>query len=329
MSDKISIVVPVYQVEKYVGECIESICNQTYTNLEIILEDDGSEDNSGKICDKYAKKDSRITVIHKENGGLSDARNSGIKIATGKYICFIDSDDKISELYVEELYKIIIKNNLKIVACNFQKVKNDSDIKYKYDGKIKIYTKEEALKESYNYNSGLPFIVAWNKMYLRELFQNISYPVGKINEDEFTTYKLIYKANKIAYTTAEYYYYFQRENDSIMRKNYNIKRLDIIEAYEERLKFYRNNKEDELYDITFQNYCYTLNIHYACCKLYLKNKKMCNKILEKIRKNCKEFIKNKKVPLKSKVSYKITCIFPQILSIRFKKYLDGLFAKGV
>lgn len=329
MNEKISVIIPVYQVEKYLVECIDSVCNQNYKNLEIILVDDGGKDNSGAICDEYAKKDKRIKVIHKKNGGLSDARNAGIEKATGKYICFIDSDDSVSQKYIEDLYYHLIKNNADISICSYQEIYSKEDIReIVSDNRDLVYTSKETLKNMYSKDIGIEMIVAWNKLYKIELFNDIRYPIGKIHEDEFTTYKLIYKAKKIVYFSEQLYYYYQRNNGSIMRSSYNEKRLDYIEAMEERLKFYKKKNEKELYEITFQYYCYMLVQNYVCCRLYLKEKKDLYMFLKKkMRKNWKFFIKINAIPFKSKISYTLNCAIPAIAILRMKKYLDRRFRK--
>ena len=213
--DKISIIVPVYNVEQYITRCIESIISQTYRNIEILLVDDGSTDNSGNICDKYQKKDSRITIFHKTNGGLSDARNYGIKHASGQYLCFVDSDDYISKHMVEILYNNLIKYSADISACGFLTVHDGTCGEKKSAAQRKIYTKEEALKELLKDSSFSNY--AWNKMYKRTLFNGVEYPIRKKMEDLGTTYKLILNANKLVYDSSKLYYYYQRE-DSILHK---------------------------------------------------------------------------------------------------------------
>ena len=185
--DKITIVVPVYKVEKYLRRCIESILQQTYKNIEIILVDDGSPDNCGKICDEYKEKDNRIIVIHKENGGLSDARNAGIDIATGKYIAFIDSDDYVANNFISSLYDVCIKNECEIAQCKFKRVTEDYKEEQKEISETTILDGKSAIKEIYGQND-VYTIVAWNKLYLKNLFNDIRYTVGKIHEDESTTY---------------------------------------------------------------------------------------------------------------------------------------------
>ncbi len=154
MEDLITVIVPVFKVEKYLEKCVKSICCQTYKNLEIILVDDGSPDNCGKMCDKYAKSDKRIKVIHKENGGLSDARNAGIKMATGKYIAFVDSDDYVSNDYIEYMYKILKKENTKISICELQIVWKNTTIENNKENKVQKLTSKQAL-ENLLYSQGI------------------------------------------------------------------------------------------------------------------------------------------------------------------------------
>lgn len=225
--DLISIIVPVYNVEKYLENCINSILNQTYNNIEIVLVDDGSTDNSGKICNDYLASDKRIKVIHKKNGGLSSARNAGIDNSNGKYITFIDSDDDIEKDYVEYLYNLIKKYNTEMSICTYS-IKINNNIK---DNIGKNYEEclldtKECLKrllceEGYT-------VSACAKMYNRILFSNIRFPLGKLNEDNGTTYKLIMNCKKIAYGNLSKYNYYIHEN-SITTSKWNKRKYDLIE----------------------------------------------------------------------------------------------------
>ena len=240
MNELISIIVPVYMVEKYLDRCIESITNQTYKNLEIILVDDGSPDNCPEICDKWAEKDSRIKVIHKENGGLSDARNAGVAVATGDYIGFVDSDDYIEPDMYEKLLDVIHQTNAEIASCKFRHVyeNNYAPIPDNNTNQITVTDTEPALDcLIIDY---LIRQVVWNKIYKATIVKEIPFDIGKYHEDEFWSYKVIGKAAIIAYIDYTGYNYLQRQG-SIMGSSYSLKRLDAIEAKCLRQEYLKNN----------------------------------------------------------------------------------------
>jgi glycosyltransferase involved in cell wall biosynthesis len=191
----VSIIVPVYNVEQYLKECIESILAQTWKNFEVILVDDGSTDSSGKICDEYSQKKEFISVIHKKNGGLSSARNAGIDVAQGDYLAFIDSDDVVHPRYLSELVAIVKKEKADLAACNFCvgslcRWKNFSEVKYD------IRCNEDVLKKMND--NDVVVTVAWNKLYHAKFFREygLRYPVGKIHEDMFLTPQILYYTKK-------------------------------------------------------------------------------------------------------------------------------------
>lgn len=233
MNELISVVVPVYNVEVYLKECLDSICRQTYSNLEILLVDDGSTDSSGKICDEYAKRDFRIRVIHKRNGGLSDARNTATKVARGKYIAYIDSDDYIEISYLEKLARLINKYNAQIAVCRFRYVwGNYCDAP---DGKNQelVFDKHEAMRVLLEEREFGHF--AHQKLYLAEIAKAHLYPVGKIYEDVATTYKMFVDADIVAYTQEQLYYYRQRPGSiisSVNKRNFDVmEHVDAIQSY--------------------------------------------------------------------------------------------------
>lgn len=228
----ISIIVPIYNVEKYLNKCVDSIINQTYKNIEIILIDDGSPDNCGKICDEYAKKDSRIQVIHKENGGLSDARNAGLNIASGEYIGFIDSDDYIAPNMYEKLHNKIVSDKSDMAVCALSHTdENGNPVR-------KTLNKNYYVNQLYNAEQFITqlrhCVTAVNKLYKSALWDNIRFPIGKIHEDEFVFHKITEKCSYISYIMDELYFYIQHDN-SITTKPFNIKRLDAVEAYMDRV----------------------------------------------------------------------------------------------
>ena len=232
-NDLISIIIPVYNVKEYLCQCIESVCKQTYSNLEIILVDDGSTDESGKICDEYAQKDQRIQVIHKENGGLSDARNVGISRSKGRYVSCIDSDDYIAKNYIERLYELICKYHAQIAVCRFCYVYGDE--KEIEDGKVSetSYDKIEALKVLFEEKEFGHY--AHQKLFLAEIIKAHPYPIGKIYEDIATTYKMFAEANTIAYTQEQLYFYRQRPGSIIAGRNKKsfevLNHIDEIQDY--------------------------------------------------------------------------------------------------
>lgn len=318
----ISVVVPIYNVEKYIKECIESIINQTYKNLQIILVDDGSEDNSSKICDEYSKKDNRINVIHKSNGGLSDARNYGIDIAKGEYITFIDSDDFVSSTYIEKLYNAIKENNVKISQCGIVKVNNKNE-KLEKIGYLEneIKSGKQLIKEIYK-GHWTENIVVWNKMYCIELFKCVRYPVGKIHEDEYVTYKILYEFEKIA-IIKDYLYNYRQTDESIVGKKFNLKRLDILEALEERINFFKNAEEIELYDLTLRCYLQKIAENYVKTRLYIKdNKNILKELIKKYRQNYKLVLKAKKIKLFIRLRMGIFYISPTMFYIIKKSDWD-------
>lgn len=239
MNPLISVIVPIYNVEKYLARCVDSIVNQTYKNLEIILVNDGSPDLCPQMCDDYAEKDSRIKVVHKKNGGLSDARNAGMAVAKGEYISFIDSDDYVSDDFFECLLDVMNKENSDIAECSVVKLYEDNRFdEFSDDLSVKTYDTQDAMSALIAEN---PFHQhVWNKLYKTELVRDIPYAVGKLNEDEFWTYQVFGRANKVSKLNKTMYYYFQR-NSSIMGVGYNIRRLDALEGKANRQKYIENN----------------------------------------------------------------------------------------
>lgn len=220
----VSIIIPVYNIEKYIERCVESILEQSYTNLQILLINDGSKDRSGAICEKLKKRDSRIEVYHKVNGGLSDARNYGILHANGKYLSFIDGDDWIEKEYIEKLLLCVLKYNADFSQCQFQYAFDDRieklDVKQE---KIQVFSREQAIISFIESGPIGISVVAWGKLYKREIFSKIKYQKGMVHEDVFTTCDIIFEAiNKVVIVDEPLYNYYQRIG-SISNSN-NVKR---------------------------------------------------------------------------------------------------------
>lgn len=228
----VSVIVPVYGVEPFLDRCVESIVGQTYKNLQIILVDDGSPDNCPAMCDAWAEKDSRIQVIHKENGGLSDARNAGLAVADGEYIGFVDSDDWLDPRFFEVLYQAAAKHDCQISECDYivtsGAAPEEADI-----GETVVCAVESAMER--HLLDKMFRQVVWNKLYRREVI-TVLFEKGKYHEDVFWTYQIIANCDRLAHVDVAMYCYFQRE-DSIMGQEYSLKRLDAVEAAVRRCRF--------------------------------------------------------------------------------------------
>lgn len=318
----ISIIIPVYKVEKYLNKCIRSVVEQTYTNLEIILVDDGSPDYCPQICDKWAAKDSRIRVIHKENGGLSDARNAGLAIAQGEYIGFLDSDDYIKEDMYEKLYIAIVENNADIAICNLEKVTEEGDkIECVSPVKNEILTREVALHRILKENCWY-YVTVWNKLYHKSVLSGIEFPKGKIHEDEFVIHEIIFQSQRIVTLEEKLYMYVQR-NGSIMNRKKDVKSLDSIEAICKRVEFYKANGLKEY----FPELSIRLKNLYVKCRLEIpvlqskSNRERISQIDKMYKRSffeCAESISLK---------YKVLCTFPHIWSLSRKLSFNKFFAR--
>lgn len=231
----ISIIVPIYKVEKFLSRCIDSLLGQTYSDFELILVDDGSPDRCGEICDRYAQVDSRIRVIHKENGGLSDARNTGLSLVQGDYISFVDSDDWVAPQYLERLLKGLLTARADICECEVYRTSGDA-FDEAISSKLQVQAFGSLLALKQLILDGEFHQHVWNKLYRREVIGDISFPGGKTNEDEFWTYQVFGKAGKIAKIADVLYNYYQRPN-SIMGAEYSLKRLDSLEAKKQRQQY--------------------------------------------------------------------------------------------
>lgn len=250
----VSVIIPVYKVEKYLQECIDSICTQSYPYLEIILVDDGSPDCCGSICDENAAMDRRIQVLHKENGGLSSARNAGLDVATGKYVAFIDADDTIHPRFVEILIGLCEQFECDVSQCDFLTVSETSmKLPLNMQGDLRFYTGKQAVHELCTGREDVKYTIACNKVYKRELFTGIRYPLGRLHEDEFTTYRVLWSARQVVVTN-QYLYYYLIRSESIVRSKYSIKRLDALDAFKERLDFLKENDLEEEYIATIRQY---------------------------------------------------------------------------
>lgn len=240
----ISVIIPVYQVKEYLEECIESVRNQTYKNLEIILVDDGSTDGSGEICENEAKKDNRIKVIHQNNQGVADARNTGICKARGEYIALVDSDDYVNINYLNKLYMILKKYNADIAACDYTRKIGQFEFGAQEEHDY-VITSKQMLKEWHGKRKRIE-TVCWNKLYKKGILingNNSAFPSGKEKEDIYTSHLFIERADRIAITDNKLYFYRKRKNS--ITTNSDRKKEDInqeLEAQKERMKYFKDNK---------------------------------------------------------------------------------------
>lgn len=226
----ISVILPIYNVSAYLEKCLDSIIGQTYKNIEIILVDDGSTDQSPEICAAYAQRDERITVLRKKNGGLSDARNAGIEIAKGEYLTFVDSDDYVELDYVEFLYSLVKKYNTKMSICSHKVIYENGTVLEKETGEEVVLPSKEVL-ERILYHEDID-LSAWAKLYHKSLFTDIRFPVGRLYEDAATTYRFVDASGQIALGSQSKLFYIMRGN-SISNATFSRRKLDLITSTRE------------------------------------------------------------------------------------------------
>lgn len=253
---RISVIVPVYKVEAYLPRCVDSICRQTFADFTLILVDDGSPDGCGALCDAYARRDSRIRVIHQENGGLSAARNAGIDWALNhmdcQWLAFVDSDDWVHPSFLQTLLEGAESTGCCLSACGFCRTQGEP---------LPQPQGDFAVLDADDYYCGVSggvAPVAWNKLYHRSLFANLRYPVGKLHEDEFTTYRAVYQAGKVAVTTAGLYAYYQNP-EGIIRSRWNPRRLHALEAFREQIAFARETGGTRLEQLAAKQLIFTIH----------------------------------------------------------------------
>ena len=263
----VSVIIPAYNVEQYVERCVYSVTKQTYRNLEIILVDDGSTDCTGIICDKLAKEDNRISVIHKTNGGLSDARNAGIDVSRGEYISFVDSDDYIASDMLEHMMNAMCETDISMVVVGFWKQSGDAR---EYCGPTteRVVSSEEALKDIYIGHEIYP--ASWNKLYRRALFNNNRFAVGMINEDSEIITKLLMECNRVALVSKPLYIYMIREG-SITQSSFSSKDYNGIKAYRTAVDVCKKRKKSLL---PYARYYETSRIYNTYIELVTSDEKM-------------------------------------------------------
>ena len=252
----ISVIVPVYKVEPFLHRCVDSILAQTFSDFELILVDDGSPDSCGDLCEEYARKDARVHVIHQKNGGLSAARNTGIDWAfansDSRWLAFVDSDDWVHPAFLQTLYQTAQRTLCKLSVCGFYRTSGE-DFPENQD-----YAIDSMSADDYycgQLHEGVT-AVAWNKLYHKSLFKTLRYPIGKLHEDEFTTYQAMYQTGMVGVTPARLYAYYQNP-EGIMRSQWNPRRMHVLEAFEEQMAFAQSNGKDRLLNKAVLQYIYS------------------------------------------------------------------------
>ncbi len=258
MSDLVSVIVPVYNAEQYLEACLESIVNQTYKNLDIILVDDGSTDESGRICDEYASQDARIRVFHQENGMNGGSRNAGLSKVLGQWIVWVDSDDIIHNKYVDTLYAIAQHHSADIVVGNYCSFDKEVDLE-NVQIDVNILQSAEKLTEEHIYNNdfvqkrSMILTVPWGKIYRKEVYEGILYPSKILHDDTWTTWKTYENAKKIVWIPIGIYYW-RNNKKSISRVNFDKAHFTGIDAYAEQLEYFISKKKQRHIEIVFAEY---------------------------------------------------------------------------
>lgn len=306
----ISVIVPIYNVEKYIYKCIDSILNQTYKNIEVILVDDESPDNCGRICDDYAKTNFNIKVIHKKNGGLSDARNAGLDIASGDFIGFVDSDDYISPEMYATLLKELINSNSDLAECAVERIYSDKIIKDD-TGDVKILTGQEALEMHLKSdgNGYMPRTAVWSKLYKKDFFKTNRFPVGEIHEDYLLTCKSLYYANKVCLIDRCLYSHIYTNSSSITQADFSQKDLFKEKQYFNRMKFLKDKGLKKHYQYAKSKYYrLLLQFFYKCSFSGLENESNYYKKL--IKNNAKDIMKTEE-NRKKRLEFRVFNISPR------------------
>ncbi len=309
MDELISVIVPVYGAQKYLNKCIDSIIGQSYTNLEIILVDDVSPDESGRICDEYAKKDSRIKVIHREtNGGISTARNTGIEAATGRYIGFSDCDDYMHKDMFKTLHDMLVKTDSDIVVSTYLEVPDDDDtqegepIGNLDDIKTVEYTGVGCMDNLLT-ELNVVTILPWNKLYKKELFDGVRFPDGKNGEDDFCIPHLLCAAKKVTYFEKDLY--FWRARPTSYSRSFKLSRVDYVYVLEEREQFLKDKISDELKHRFLVHYMEILwDFYYLVRYNYPEEKALYNELRDKFINKYKENESFLHIPAKKELKWK-------------------------
>ena len=314
----VSVIIPVYNVIDYLEDCWKSIVKQTYKNIEIILVDDGSTDGSDELCDKLVQTDSRACVIHRKNGGLSAARNSGLDVCRGNYITFVDSDDIVADNMIELMLKVLLSNDADIVhaknikwidASEYLAIKDQQNTNIT-DEQVRLYKGEEYLL-SQDYAD-----MSWSKLYKKSCWQNVRFREGIIHEDFESTYKLIYEAARVAYID-EVLYFGRTRPGSIIQLGFRTESLVIIELCEERIHFFEKKSNLKLLQWAYGSY-YEFLLSFVnrmgdCAGLSdIEKRKKRHELMKKYRDNIGSFVTIEDISLGVKIKLLACCFFPSL-----------------
>ena len=317
----ISIVVPVYNVEKYVGACIDSILNQTYKNVEIILVDDGSTDSSGKICDDYALRYSNIKVVHQQNGGLSAARNSGIDIMAGEYVSFVDSDDLICEEYITTLYNLLVNTSADISTSSLRSFVDDENIpKKKSLLPIKIFEDGNEAVKSMLYQQRNIDNSACGKLFKTRLFENYRFPLGLLYEDLATIPYVCLKARRVVATTIPMYFY--RSRSTSILGSFNLKRSDVLDVVDELVKYMQQYEPSLLNASRSRKFSANMNILMLMSKAGVEDELIIARCWDNVKQLRMLMLLNPYVRLKNKMGALMSYIGLNLMQSVFKKYRE-------
>ena len=309
-STLVSVIIPVYNVEQFLNKCVESVLNQTYKNLEIILIDDGSTDESAEKCDILEKRDERIKVIHKPNGGLSDARNAGLNIATGKYYSFIDSDDFVTDDMIESMLNSAQNHSCEIAICNMIRYSEQSNVKPFYCP----VDKEQVLMGNKKFLTlNQPSVC--NKLFKAELFEGIRFPKSKYYEDTFVYHELLYRSKNVVLTGKESYWYLERGNSIVGGEQYTDRYFDFIEAVNSRMEFLLQNQVQPY----AQEACLSLYAAFSNAEKYIRksmdNEKQFKKARQEFDRAYRYLMKcNRGITVKQKIRLVMLKYFPVLHS---------------
>ena len=310
----ISVIVPVYKVEAFLHRCVDSILSQSFRDFDLILVDDGSPDNCGRICEEYARGDERIHVIHQKNGGLSAARNTGIEWALANsgsgWLAFVDSDDWIHPDFLQRLYDGAAQTGCRVSACDYFCTEGD-DFPAREPKPFQVMSADDYYCGG-KIGDGMT-AVAWNKLYDKQLFRKLRYPVGKLHEDEFTTFRAVYEAGSICVIREPLYAYFQN-SAGIMKSSWTPRKLDILEALEARIAFARENGNERLLEKTASQYVYSTSVQIGFVEKWRGRGK--RKYLKSLRRELRQALRQEKEQGLFPLSWKYSWVYEEAYPIK-------------